>query len=64
MTEPFGEVRFATVNEVAQLIRVSRMTVYRLIRQGDIPAIRVGARYRVREDDVHRYLDGGYGRTG
>jgi excisionase family DNA binding protein len=45
------------VNEVAEALRVSRMTVYRLIRQGDLPALRVGRGYRIREEDVHRYLN-------
>jgi excisionase family DNA binding protein len=53
---PFPEVRFVTVNEVAMALRVSRMTVYRLIKQGDLPALRVGRGYRIREQDVHRYL--------
>ena len=54
--EPFIEARLLTVNEVADLLRVSRMTVYRLIKTGDMPAIRVGRNYRLREEDVHRYL--------
>ena len=53
-----------TVNEVVDLLRVSRMTVYRLIRQGDLPAIRVGRGYRLREEDVHRLLDGRYREAG
>lgn len=53
---PLSEARFATVHEVAALLRVSRMTVYRLIRQGDLPAVRVGRGYRIREEDVARYL--------
>jgi len=35
-----------TVAEVAQLMRVSTMTVYRLIKAGDLPAVRVGKSYR------------------
>jgi excisionase family DNA binding protein len=54
---PLTEARFATVREVAALLRVSRMTVYRLIRQGDLPAVRVGRGYRIREEDVDRYLE-------
>jgi excisionase family DNA binding protein len=54
---PFPEVRFVTVNEVAEALRVSRMTVYRLIKQGELPALRVGRGYRIREEDVHRYLN-------
>ncbi len=32
------------------------MTVYRLIKVGDLPALRVGKNYRIREADVQRYL--------
>lgn len=52
----FTEARLLTVNEVADLLRVSRMTVYRLIKEGDIAALRVGRSYRLREDDVDDYL--------
>ena len=34
--------RFVTVAEVADLMRVSKMTVYRMIHAGEFPAIRVG----------------------
>jgi excisionase family DNA binding protein len=53
---PFTEARLLTVNEVADLLRVSRMTVYRLIKEGQIAALRVGRSYRLREDDVDDYL--------
>ena len=45
-----------TVSEVAAAMRVSNMTVYRLIKTGDLPALRVGKNYRIREGDVARYL--------
>jgi excisionase family DNA binding protein len=48
--------RLLTVAEVAALMRVSTMTVYRLIKAGDLPALRVGKNYRVRESDVDGYL--------
>ncbi len=54
--EPFTEARLLTVNEVAELLRVSRMTVYRLIKTGEMPALRVGRNYRLREEDVHGFL--------
>jgi excisionase family DNA binding protein len=56
--------KFMTVSEVARLMRVSNMTVYRLIRSGQLNAVRVGNRYRVREADVHKYLDSSYVRAG
>ncbi|HVE76595.1 MAG TPA: helix-turn-helix domain-containing protein [Actinomycetota bacterium] len=55
---------FLTVSEVARLMRVSNMTVYRLIRSGSLRAVQVGNRYRVRESDVHQYLDDHYVKAG
>ena len=46
-----------TVGEVAAAIRVSNMTVYRLIKSGELPALRVGKNYRLRQSDVERFLD-------
>ncbi|MGH3413626.1 MAG: helix-turn-helix domain-containing protein [Marmoricola sp.] len=51
-----SEVKFLTVAEVATVMRVSKMTVYRLVHNGDLPAVRVGRSFRVREDDVNEYL--------
>ncbi len=45
-----------TVREVAVLTRVSTMTVYRLIKRGELPAVRVGRSYRIRRQDLIRYL--------
>jgi excisionase family DNA binding protein len=52
----FVEGTLLTVAEVAAIMRVSNMTVYRLIRGGDLPAIRVGKNYRIREAEAQRYL--------
>lgn len=51
----FGEP-LLTVGEVATVMRVSNMTVYRLIKSGQLSAIRVGKNYRIRRSDVERYL--------
>jgi excisionase family DNA binding protein len=59
-----GRARFLTVAEVAGILRVSTMTVYRLIKAGNLPAVRVGKSYRVREDDVDRYLASSYTQAG
>lgn len=48
-----------TVAEVASLLRVSNMTVYRLIKNGELSAIRVGKNYRIRQADLDAYLSGG-----
>ncbi|MEA2498577.1 MAG: hypothetical protein QOH26_982 [Actinomycetota bacterium] len=51
----FGEP-LLTVGEVAGVMRVSNMTVYRLIKSGQLAAIRVGKNYRIRRSDIDRYL--------
>jgi excisionase family DNA binding protein len=51
----FGEP-LLTVGEVAGMMRVSNMTVYRLIKSGDLAALRVGKNYRIRQSDVDTYL--------
>ena len=53
-------LRFATVSEVARRLRVSNMTVYRLVKAGQLPAVRVGRGYRIREEDVLTYLENRY----
>lgn len=45
-----------TVAEVADVLRVSNMTVYRLIKAGELPALRVGKNYRIREHDLEAFL--------
>jgi excisionase family DNA binding protein len=46
-----------TPREVAEVMRVSTMTVYRLIKSGELPAIRVGKHLRIRSVDVATFLD-------
>ena len=54
--EALGEVKFLTVAEVAAVMRVSKMTVYRMVHGGELPAVRVGRSFRVPEKAVHDYL--------
>ena len=53
---PMSEVKFLTVAEVAAMMRVSKMTVYRLVHSGELPALRVGRPFRVPEQAVNDYL--------
>jgi len=59
-----GHARFLTVAEVASMMRVSTMTVYRLIKAGELPATRVGKSYRLTDEDVDRYLARSYTEAG
>ncbi|SDO94966.1 DNA binding domain-containing protein, excisionase family [Nakamurella panacisegetis] len=61
---PLAEMKFLTVAEVATVMRVSRMTVYRLVHSGEVPAVRVGRSFRVPERAVHEYLRTAYNDVG
>ncbi len=61
---PLSQVRFLTVAEVAVVMRVSKMTVYRLVHSGEMPAVRVGRSFRVPEKAVHDYLRDAYVEAG
>lgn len=53
-------VQFMTVAEVAAMMRVSKMTVYRLVHGGELPAVRVGRSFRVPRHAVQGYLQSSY----
>lgn len=59
-----SEMHFFTVAEVAEVMRVSRMTVYRLVHAGQLASVRVGRSFRVPEQAVHDYLRGAYTEAG
>ncbi len=62
--EDLSQMRFLTVAEVAAVMRVSRMTVYRLVHAGDLASVRVGRSFRVPERAVHDYLRGAFTEAG
>jgi excisionase family DNA binding protein len=53
-----GTTRFSTVEEVATVLRLSKMSVYRLIHTGEIPAHRFGRNFRIPTKAVWAYLQG------
>lgn len=52
MAGALSDMRFLTVAEVADMMRVSTMTVYRLVKSGELPAVRFGRSYRIPETAV------------
>lgn len=46
-----------TVAEVAERMRVSKMTIYRLVHTGELPAMRIGRSFRIPLSTVRTYLD-------
>ncbi|MDO5700252.1 MAG: helix-turn-helix domain-containing protein [Bowdeniella nasicola] len=61
MAQLEGKPRFVTVAEVAALMRVSRMTVYRMVHAGELPAVRMGRSYRVPLAAVEELIAEGLG---
>lgn len=57
-------MKFLTIAEVAAVMRVSKMTVYRLVHGGELPAVRVGRSFRVSEKDANDYLQKSFYQAG
>ncbi|HEX7396250.1 MAG TPA: helix-turn-helix domain-containing protein [Propionibacteriaceae bacterium] len=65
MTQPTGAgLNLLTVAEVATLLRVSKMSVYRLIHSGELEAVRFGRSFRVPNSAVDAYLRQSYFQAG
>jgi len=56
--------RLLTPTEVAEQLRVSTMTVYRLIKSGELPAAKISSSFRLREADVDAYLESRFSDAG
>lgn len=54
--DPDGETQFLLVREVATIMRVSNMSIYRLIHMEEIPAIRIGRSFRIPIRAVQAYM--------
>jgi excisionase family DNA binding protein len=48
---------FLTTEEVLGCLKVNPRTIYRLIRTGELPAIRIGRQWRFRRADLHAWID-------
>ncbi len=48
---------FLTTEEVLGYLKVNPRTIYRLIRSGELPAIRIGRQWRFRRSDLNTWID-------
>lgn len=48
---------YLNIEEVAKLLSVDYQLVYKLVRQGDIPAVKIGRVYRIERNDLNSYLE-------
>ncbi len=56
MTRAQGRSAFLTVAEVAVLLRTSKMTIYRLVESGSLPAKKIGRSIRIHERAVDDFM--------
>lgn len=50
---------FYTIPELARAMKLSYNGVYKMIREGSIPAIKFGRVYRIKAEEAHRIFDKG-----
>jgi excisionase family DNA binding protein len=50
--------RIMTIEEVAKYLRLHKSTVYRMVRDGQIPASKIGNQWRFRKDVIDTWLSG------
>jgi len=46
-----------TVKEIAEYLGVHPMTIYKYVRDGKIPAFKIGASWRIRRDSIKKWID-------
>jgi excisionase family DNA binding protein len=56
MDPPSGDRRYWSLEEIADLLGVEYQMIYRLVRRGDLPAVKLGRIYRVENGDLNAYL--------
>jgi excisionase family DNA binding protein len=57
MHDQFANIRLLTLSEAAELLHVSTRTLHRMIRNGDLPALKVGGQWRVRETQLQQWVE-------
>lgn len=58
-----SDTHLYTLSEAVELLRVSRGSVYRLIRSGQLEVVKIGGRTLVRDAELHRLIEAGRRRT-
>jgi len=57
MTGEQTELRFLTLAEAAIILQVSQRTILRMIQKKDVPALKVGGQWRLRESQLKRWAE-------
>ena len=57
MDRNFDQIRLLTLAEAARLLQVSTRTLQRMIRSNDLPALKVGGQWRLRESQLTDWIE-------
>ena len=57
MDQKLENIRLLTLSEAADLLQVSTRTLQRMIRNGQLPAFKVGGQWRVRETQLRQWVE-------
>jgi len=49
--------KLMTLEEVAEYLRLSVHTIYKMAQKGKIPALKAGKKWRFRKEDIDRWLE-------
>jgi len=50
------ENKYYSIKEISKLLKVSYLTIFRLVKENKIVAYKVGKQYRIKESDFNNYL--------
>ncbi len=54
MMEGFGEIM--TLEETAKYLKIGKSTLYKMAREGKIPAVKIANQWRFRKEDIDKWL--------
>ena len=54
MMEDFGEIM--TLEETAKYLKIGKSTLYKMAREGKIPAVKIANQWRFRKEDIDKWL--------
>ena len=49
--------KLLTINEIIEILKVSKLTIYRYIKAGKLSAYKVGRDYRIKQEDFDKFLE-------
>lgn len=52
------KIRVYTLDEVAEILKVTKKTLYHYLKAGKLSAVKLGKAYRVTEENLQKFLDG------